>query len=61
MVIGIIFIIIGILIAAYPVLLSLIVATFFITVGIVLTGVGYRYRNKSGGSDNPFQNFFTKF
>ena len=58
---GIIFIICGILIAAYPQLLSMIVATILIFIGIVILVVGYLYKKISRHFDNPYMDFFFRF
>ncbi|MBN1871880.1 MAG: hypothetical protein JW800_04830 [Candidatus Omnitrophica bacterium] len=58
---GIVFIICGILIAVYPQLLSLIVATILIFIGIVIVIVGYHYKRISRHFDNPYIDFFFRF
>ncbi len=58
MVLGIILIIAGILIAVYPPLLSLIVASVLIFAGIFLVYVGYYYRKISRKFGDPFMDFF---
>lgn len=61
MTIGIIFVIIGILIVMYPTLLSIIVATFLIMVGVILVSISYHYKKVQREADNPFVDFFMKF
>ena len=61
MTIGIIFIIVGILIVAYPQLLSIIVAAFLIMVGIALASISYHYKKVRREADNPFVDFFMRF
>ena len=58
---GILFILAGILIIKYPVLLSFIVAIFLITVGISLISLHLHYKRLAKESDNPFFNFFIRF
>jgi hypothetical protein len=61
MTIGIIFVIVGILIIAYPALLSIIVATFLIMIGIALMSMSHYYKKIRKGKDNPFVDFFMRF
>jgi len=61
MVVGIIFAIVGILIAAYPQLLSMIVAAFLIMIGITLASMSYHFKKAKKDFDNPFMDFFIKF
>jgi len=61
MTIGIIFIIVGVLIAMYPALLSIIVAAFLIMIGITLASISYHYKKNQRETDNPFVDFFIKF
>ncbi len=61
MVIGIIFLIAGILIAVYPMLLSLIVATMLICIGVFIISVNYHYRKTARHFDDPFMDFFIRF
>ena len=61
MAIGIIFIIVGILIAAYPQLLSIIVAAFLIMIGVILALMSYHYKKIKREADNPFVDFFIRF
>ena len=60
MLLGIILIICGILIAAYPPLLSLVIATLFISAGVVTLMAGYRYKKMSKKSEDPFIDFFMR-
>ncbi len=61
MIVGVIFIVVGILIAMYPALLSIIVATFLIMIGITLASISYHYKKIQREADNPFVDFFIKF
>ena len=61
MAIGIIFIIFGILIAAYPQLLSMMVAAFIILIGITLASISYHMKKARKESGNPFVDFFTRY
>lgn len=61
MIVGVVFVIIGILIAMYPALLSIIVAAFLIMVGITLTSISYHYKKIQREADNPFVDFFIRF
>jgi len=62
MIVGIIFVVVGILIAAYPQLLSIIVAAFLIMIGITLTTMSYHFKKiKRHHTDNPFVDFFVRF
>jgi len=58
---GTLFIVAGILIAAYPQLLSIIVAMVLIFIGITLMTVGYHYKKMSKHFDNPYIDFFFRF
>ena len=58
MVLGIILILSGILIAVYPPLLSLIVASILVFAGIFFIYLGYYYKRISRTFDDPFINFF---
>ena len=58
MVLGIILIFSGILIAVYPPLLSLIVASILVFAGIFFIYLGYYYKKVSRTFDDPFMNFF---
>ena len=44
MIVGIVFIIVGILIAAFPALLSIVVAAFLIMVGVTLASMSYHFK-----------------
>ena len=61
MAIGIIFIVVGILIAAFPKLLSIIVAAFLIMIGVTLASMSYHFKKIQKETDNPFVDFFIKF
>ncbi|MBL7157433.1 MAG: DUF3096 domain-containing protein [Candidatus Omnitrophica bacterium] len=61
MIAGIIFIVAGILIAAYPQLLSIIVAAFLIMMGITLATMSYHFKKVKKDFDNPFMDFFTRY
>ncbi len=58
MVLGIILIVSGILIAVYPPLLSLIVASILMFAGVFFIYLGYYYKKASRTFDDPFMNFF---
>lgn len=60
MLLGIILIVCGILIAAYPPLLSLVVATLFISAGIITLIAGYRYKKMAKKFEDPFIDFFMR-
>ena len=61
MLLGIIFIVAGVLIAIYPQLLSLIVAGILIFIGIILISIRQHYKKISRHIDNPFVDFFIRF
>jgi len=61
MFLGIIFILAGILIAIYPQLLSIIVASGLIIIGISLLSISYRYKKMSKHFENPWMDFFIRF
>jgi Flp pilus assembly protein TadB len=61
MIFGIFLIIAGIMIALYPPLLSIIVATILLMAGITITSISYRYKKMRKHFDNPFMDFFTRF
>lgn len=66
MAIGMFFIIAGILIAAFPKLLSIVVATFLIMVGAILAAMSYHFKKvnrkmDNTSADNPFVDFFMRF
>lgn len=58
---GILFILAGILIALFPELLSFIVATFLIIIGVFILFASYNYKKASRRLDNPFVDFILKF
>jgi Flp pilus assembly protein TadB len=60
MVIGIILIVAGILIAVYPPLLSLIVASILIFSGLVLAYMGFIFRKHAKTFGDPFVDFFLR-
>ncbi len=61
MIVGVFFIVAGILIALYPPLLSLVVATLLISIGIVLTLLSYRFKKMHRHFSDPFADFFIRF
>ena len=61
MVIGIILILAGLMIAAHPPLLAIIVAGLLIFVGITPAIVSYRFKKMHKNFDDPFTNFFIRF
>ena len=61
MLLGIMFILAGVLIAIYPPLLSFVVASLLILIGITLISISYHYKRISKHVDNPFVNFFVRF
>jgi len=61
MILGIIFIIAGILIALYPPLLSIIVASVLILIGIGFISFSYRFKKAQRRFDDPFLDFFFRF
>ncbi len=61
MAIGIFFVIVGILIAAYPQLLSMIVAAFIILIGITLLSISYHLKKANKETNNPFVDFFIRY
>ena len=61
MLLGIMFILAGILIAVYPPLLSLVVAGILILIGISLISISYHYKRMSKHVDNPLVDFFIRF
>ena len=58
MIAGAILILAGILIAIYPPLLALIIASIMIFAGIFFIYLSYYYRKMSRKFDDPFINFF---
>ncbi|MBM3248523.1 MAG: DUF3096 domain-containing protein [Candidatus Omnitrophica bacterium] len=61
MLIGLLFIISGILIFAYPQILAFITAVFLFSVGFSLIVMHFHFRRVVRNSDNPFFNFFIRF
>lgn len=61
MLFGVFLIIAGVLIALYPPLLSLIVASFFILGGAFLVFLSYSYKKLSRTSDDPAMRFFIRY
>ncbi|MGA7799855.1 MAG: hypothetical protein WCC36_03510 [Gammaproteobacteria bacterium] len=55
---GIVLIVAGILIAIYPPLLSIVVATLLISVGVALAFIAHFNRKLRGHYDNPAVEFF---
>ena len=60
MIIGILFIMAGVMIALYPPLLSMIVAAIFLFVGISLISISYHYKRLSQRV-NTYVDFFFRF
>ncbi|MBT8490682.1 MAG: hypothetical protein KJN62_06520 [Deltaproteobacteria bacterium] len=58
---GILLIIAGLLIAIYPPMLSIIVASVLILFGITITMVAYRMKKMQKRFDDPFVDFFFRF
>jgi len=61
MITGIILIVVGILIVAFPQLLSIIVATLLIMIGATIASVSYHFKKMNKEFNNPFMDFFIKF
>jgi len=61
MLVGILFVLAGILIALYPPLLSIIVAGVLVFTGISFVLVSYNYKKLTKSSENPFVDFFIRF
>ena len=61
MVVGIILIVAGIMIALYPPLLSIIVASLLIFIGVTLTVISYRFKKMHKHFQDPFADFFIRF
>lgn len=61
MLIGILFILAGILIALFPPLLSFIVAALLVFFGVIFLYLGYVYRKAARTHEDPFINFFFRF
>lgn len=57
---GIIFIVAGILILIYPPLLSIIVATILILLGVIVVSIAYHNRKLRRHFDNPVVELFFK-
>lgn len=60
MLLGIIFVLAGVLIALFPLLLSFVVAGALILAGITLISISYHYKKFSKHIDNPFIDFFIR-
>jgi len=60
MILGVILIVSGIMIALYPPLLSIIIAILFISTGIMVSAMSYRYKKTAKRADDPFLDFFMK-
>jgi drug/metabolite transporter (DMT)-like permease len=58
MIAGIVFILMGVLIAAYPELLSLIIAAMLIFLGVTFISLSLYYKRMSRKFNDPFMNFF---
>jgi len=58
---GILLVIAGILIAVYPPLLSIIVASVLILFGVTITMVAYRMKKMQKRFDDPFVDFFFRY
>ncbi len=61
MIVGIFFIVAGILIALYPPLLALVVATLLIYIGVALTMISWRFKKMHRHFSDPFADFFIRF
>lgn len=61
MIVGIFLIGAGIMIALYPPLLSIVVASLLIVAGISLALVSYHFKKMNRNYSDPFTNFFMKF
>ena len=61
MFIGICLIVAGLLIAVYPPLLSIIVASLLIFAGITLAAISYRFKKMNKHASNPYADFFIRF
>lgn len=61
MITGIILMIVGILIVAFPQLLSIIVATLLIMIGVTIASMSYHFKKINKEFNNPFMDFFIKF
>lgn len=60
MLLGIILILSGLLIAAYPPLLSIIVATLLFMAGCIIFYLSWRYKQTAKKIDDPFIDFFMR-
>ena len=58
---GIFLIALGVLIVLYPWLLSTVVATILVLIGITSFVMSYSYKRMSRRFDNPYINFFFRF
>jgi len=61
MIVGILFLVSGVLIALYPPLLSLIVAGVLVFTGISFISISYHYKKLSKRFENPYVDFFIRF
>ena len=61
MIVGICFIIAGILIALYPPLLSVVVAALLIFIGTTIMLISYRFKKMHKHFSDPFADFFIRF
>ncbi len=55
---GIMLIVCGLLIAMYPPLLSIVVATLLITFGVIILIIWHRFKSTARKFDDPFMGFF---
>ena len=60
MVLGIVLMFCGVMIALYPLLLAIIVATLLFMVGCFVFLMSYRYKKMSKKINDPFLDFFMK-
>ncbi len=61
MVLGLLFILAGVLIAIYPELLSIIVAAFLIFAGISILSMHFYFKRFNRDTENPFTKFIIRF
>jgi hypothetical protein len=61
MILGVLFLVAGILIAIYPPLLSLIVAGVLIFTGMSFVLISYHYKKLAKRFENPYVDFFVRF
>ena len=61
MFIGMLLIAAGILIAVYPPLLAIIVASVLIIIGVILITLSYRFKKMRRNTPDPYTNFFMRF